>query len=466
MNKGTRLILSSRGIASRRTLSVALVVLILLIPCSSPAQISRYTTGTMSTGRFFHTATLLSDGRVLLVHGLANSRLPNLECELFDPVTELFTDQLCVESIRAQHNAAELPDGRVLVVGLDQFLSLPGEIIDVQGSGAANEYYTAGTIQPRVDATMTQLLDGRLLVVGGMSAYSGGIAVTEAEIYDPSSNSWSQAGTTGSWLAHDAVRLVDGRVLITGGIWQLRSAVLYDPRDSTFTPTSDMLVGREDHRMTVLPDGTVLVSGGSEGDSRDTAEIFDPETETFIFAVNTMSSPREDHLSVLLPDGSVLVAGGENNTASGDIVLDSADLYHPATGAFEPLPALLSPRDDATATLLVDGSVFIAGGEDSAGVGLRTAEVWSLCAGSEPTANPVGNTLRLKRSGDRILLEWDSPVAASSYLVHRGLLPTSLGSNPWQVATDTTSWMAREDGVNAYVRIRSVNSCGVPTDFP
>ena len=102
--------------AQRYGLFVGLAIAMLSIPCFSLAQISRYTTGSMSTGRFFHTATRLSDGRVLLVHGLANSSLPNFECELFDPATELFTNQLCIDSIRAQHNAVELPDGRTGVV--------------------------------------------------------------------------------------------------------------------------------------------------------------------------------------------------------------------------------------------------------------------------------------------------------------------------------------------------------------
>jgi hypothetical protein len=177
-----------------------------------------------------------------------------------------------------------------------------------------------------------------------------------------------------------------------------------------------------------------------------------------------MGSPREDHLSVLLNDGRILVAGGENNTASGDILLRSADIFDPLSSSFTPLTPLVEPRDDSTATLLRSGGVLIVGGEDDRAWGLPSAEIWEPCAQPEPLAGPVGPTLKLRRVGGRILLEWAPAADAVAYRIHRGWRAGQFETVPWRISLEESSWMVADDGASAFIRVSSVNRCGTPTE--
>jgi hypothetical protein len=131
------------------------------------------------------------------------------------------------------------------------------------------------------------------------------------------------------------------------------------PNTGTFTQTGNMTVARSQHSATLLPDGRVLLAGGSSSNSSipTSTEIYDPATGTFRAAA-PMTVARRMHTATLLPDDRVLIVGGYG--AGG--ALASAELFDPITGAFTATGSLSTARGGHTAILLSTGKVLIVGG--------------------------------------------------------------------------------------------------------
>jgi hypothetical protein len=155
---------------------------------------------------------------------------------------------------------------------------------------------------------------------------------------------------------------------------------------------------------TLLKDGSVLVTGGwkrTEADysgpgliSQETAEVFDPKTNTFS-AVGSMAFPRTNHTAVRLQDGRVLVVGGSNDYfpdggityPSNKTLIGPAELYDPATGKFSLTGSLVTPRLNPTATLLPNGKVLVVGGWNTDTV--ETAELYDPATGIFNVTRPM-----------------------------------------------------------------------------
>jgi hypothetical protein len=155
---------------------------------------------------------------------------------------------------RAFHTATLLTDGTVLVAG-----SLTSDASAELYDPEAGTWTSTGSMQGgRHDFTATLLPDGRVLA----GPYEGS---SSAEIYDPAAGSWTQAGNTRNPQigTYTATLLRDGTVLVAGGAPNRHErAELYDARTGTWTPVPDMLDPRHFHTATLLPDGTVLIAGG------------------------------------------------------------------------------------------------------------------------------------------------------------------------------------------------------------
>ena len=136
--------------------------------------------------------------------------------------------------------------------------------------------------------------------------------------------------------------LPNGQVLVAGGFGSsgdlyLASAELFNPATGSWTPTGNLNTARYRHTATLLPNGQVLVAGGLGGvvgnSPLASAELFNPATGSWTPTGN-LNTPRDRHTATLLPNGRVLVAGGSNN--AGGIYLASAELFNPATGSWTP----------------------------------------------------------------------------------------------------------------------------------
>ncbi len=263
-----------------------------------------------------HTATLLPDGRVVIIGGSPwGTSIRPLAIEVWDPVTASFGPAGSLADLRWGHTATLLPDGRVLVVG-----GTVGDTVRSAGiwDPATGTSTPAGTlVEARAFHTATLLPDGRVLVIGGTDRAS-------AEVWDPETESFSPAGPMNEARGfHTATLLPDGRVLVVGGgdSGAMATAEVWDPATGSFEPAGSLALGRAQHTATLLPDGRVLVAGGSGGLAA--AEVWDPATASFVPA-GSMAEGRWAHTATLLPDGRVLVVGGSSSP--------SAEVWAPGAG--------------------------------------------------------------------------------------------------------------------------------------
>jgi WD40 repeat protein len=320
-----------------------------------PATGTWATTGSLSNSRSYHTATLLPNGKVLVAGGLAGFN-GLASAELYDPATGLWTPTGSLTIRRRLHTATLLPNGQVLVAG--GFVDEPFTIIGGYTTPSAELYDpTSGTwtttgslAQQRHQHTATLLPKGKVLVAAGDGHFSGGGVQASAEIYDPASGTWTSTGNLNTRRRlHTATLLPNGKVLVAGGYDNnlLASAELYDSASETWSPTGSLGTARINHTATLLQGGKVLAAGGSGGRGAS-AELYDPPNGTWM-TTGSLVTGRRDHTATLLSDGNVLVAGGRN----GDNSLASAELYGKS------MPTLLNI---STRTHVLTGDKALIGG--------------------------------------------------------------------------------------------------------
>ena len=284
--------------------------------------------------------------------------------------------------------------------GNGNYLAAPNVVrsFGVLGSALSDNWTPASSPgTPRRDGTATLLLDGRVLVTGGLA----GLYTNTAELYDASTDTWSSARSlnTERYL-HTATLLSDGRVLVVGGLRQsgqiMNTAELYDASANTWNPAGNLATARYGHTATLLPDGRVLVAGGGTPSLfTTTAELHDANEHVEPGGSLAQSSCRS-HTATLLPDGRVLVA--EGSTGSG--YTNSAELYDVSMNAWASAGNLTTGRAYHTATLLLNGRVLIVGGSQGP-TPMNTVETFDV---STNAWSPAGSLATARYSHTATLL--------------------------------------------------------------
>ena len=318
--------------------------------------------GKLTRPRSEHVATLLQNGKVLIVGGheelpvvLEGPPPPNaddlqpkrlISAEIVDPETGISTQTGNLAVSRSGDHGILLPDGRVLIIPRNY--NLPFERYDAHSGRFSVVAVSPGRFGIRA---ATLLPNGTVFLTSKL--YAG--------VFDPIGGRFSiPSRMDSSWVGYTATLLKDGRVLIAGGRNVGGDAglpgrnLIYDPSSEAFLEAGDLQFDRSSHKAVLLQDGRVLIAGGVKADQQtpvQAAEIYDPKSNRFLPAGTSVIQPIA---ATLLPSGKVFLI----HRLNGDIVL-----YNPATQTFDPTGhSLGSPRQWASVTLLEDGRVMVAGG--------------------------------------------------------------------------------------------------------
>ncbi len=365
---------------------LAAMLVIALNTAASAASGTWTSTGSLQTPRDGHTATLLSNGNVVVVGGEDNNGVV-ASTEVYSPSTGSWTASGNLNTARSNASAMLLVNGSVLVAGgcVSNCLGATTATAEIYNSTNGTWSTTGSMVKARTYFAMVLLSGGKVLVAGGctkLNANGCGGVTAGVEIYNPSTGRWTSTGSMNAARGNlTATLLPNGRVLVAGGINAannpLGSAELYNPATGKWTLTGKMITARDEHTAVLLATGKVLVAGGENAVGVTTAktELYNPSTGKWS-ATGNLNTSRLEHTASMLMNGKVLIAGGNNVTANNTTVLSSAELYNPSTGVWSKTGKMSSARVGHTATLLASGQVLAASGSD-ANNDLASAELYT-----------------------------------------------------------------------------------------
>ena len=356
-----------RARAGLALLTLFSMLVLLAVATRTPAAPGQLVaTGNTAVARFAHTATLLPNGKVLIAGGMSRNGVWLDSVELYDPGSGRFTPTSKMYHQRAGATATLLPNGKVLISGGNDSSGKSLASSELYDPASGTFSITGSLTVPRGQATATLLKTGKVLIAGG-SASGDDDELATAELYDLTTGRFMRTGSMHHPRSYfTATMLQDGRILVAGGVSGGQypnhkveaSAEIYDPETEQFTEVPSMEFRRFKQGAALLPDGRVLIAGGSDEIGRQitysSTEIFEPQKGRFSSGP-PMKFSRYKLLSgvAALADGRILLAGGA----------ERPEIYDPRYSVFTPLNG--EPLDGflfSTATILNDGRVLLVDG--------------------------------------------------------------------------------------------------------
>lgn len=257
-----------------------------------------------------HTATLLDDGRVMLVGGEDDSYLQIANVEFIDVVSGTSTAGPSLNLARYEHAAVKLGDGSVIVAGGFG----PGGHLDSVERFDGTSWTTLSPMDAaRVGLTGIALDDGRALFFGGdnSTAIPRSAVVVDGDT-DPVGVGIAAGVDIGAnRRLHAATKLADGRVFIAGGFFT--SAIdtsVFLSSDATSTVAGPLLPGaRRQAMMAPLPDGGAIIVGGLGGGGvlADIQRL--SASGVGFLGTGTLKTPRHSGRALAMGCGVVLCGG-------------------------------------------------------------------------------------------------------------------------------------------------------------
>jgi hypothetical protein len=308
---------------------------------------------------------------------------------------------------RSVLHAILLSTGEVLVVGEDAACEGEGtyggskSVFAEVYHPSSDTWTTTGSLNaPRAYFASAALTNGRALVTAGING--DGVSYSSTKIYDVATGTFTQSGLLNYARTFPAyATLNDGRVLVAGGGFysgtnprvRLSSAEIFDPASATWAMTGAMHDARDETDAVTLADGRVLVVGGSSN-TVASAELWDPATGSWTNA-GSLSTWRFGFSLLALPDGSALVAGGwDGGPVAG------AERFDPASLTWSSAGNMQSAASQRLAVVLANGKVLLAGGRGASGT-ITAAEIYDPAAGSWTPTVPLPHA---RQDGRAVLL--------------------------------------------------------------
>ncbi len=283
---------------------------------------------------------------------------------------------------RVGHTARLLTNGTVLVAGGESdFVDIPQVISGLGPPSNTSETYDevfdewieqSTMFNTRADHAMVTQPgsappDGAAMVIGGLE--DSGFVLFGVEQYDQADGFWSSMpGLSDARAGHTATRLADDRVLVAGGYGECQALAQNGAPPSAVGGSASSIGSGFCY---VCSAEVFDPSGGSAA-----AEAIGGGSSSAWSFTNGLNDCRAYHTETLLPDGRVLITGGESNFG----VLNSTEIWSPASGQWSLVAPMLTNREHHTATLLDDGRVLVVGGSSLFGTALTNAEVYDPAA--------------------------------------------------------------------------------------
>lgn len=361
----------------------------------------------MADYRSNHAGFFLPDGRLFIAGGKAGSNYLT-STEIYDPSSGLWTFGPEMSFGRSDLKALLLPDNRVLLCSGNNpasgFPSLPTGYI--WNTDSTSFSFLSPSCRADYAEHFFQMPNEELLV------FRGGTEQVEIQRWNFKNNT----GRTCGKLAHGrydyaAVKLNDGRFLLSGGYlgpttyYSMPNSEIFNPFDSSSTPTGHMITDRISHKMIVLGDGRVLAIAGkrSPGQFTKSCEIYDPAKGTWSSTGPTNAVCYPDWIG-LLSNGNYMLIGSGNGF---DKFVES---YDPILGTWAILDTIPLNRVDLPIIVSENGEIYFPGG-------YKGAPGWSneVSRYTHPSLPVELSKFTLSVMGNQVLLLWETQSESNNF---------------------------------------------------
>src|SRR5881275_311771 len=347
-------ILNRRSVAFLAT--GATLAMATLVGGSSSTQVKQL--DPLVVPRTAHAATALTDGRILITGGRDSAGNIVAVSEIFDPATETSTAGATLTTPRVDHTATLLADGRVLVAGGNDGNGPVNSAEIFDGSGF-HVLPTMGTARARHTATL--LNSGQVLIAGGDDAGT-------AEIFDPTTDSFSSAllAMAAPRIGHTATLFSDNSVLLAGG--NTNSIELFTPADQKFTLNAQVMSAARTGHEAIELSGTRLLF--FEGDTGNTIDEFNPSADTLALKGSMDASASS---ATLLANGKILVLAPDAAGLYSPDAADPASAFTAFDGTSVPGSTALRRSGQTATELSGDKRILVAGGVNALNLSVNPA---------------------------------------------------------------------------------------------